>query len=404
MTAPALHLADVISRFGPAFLASHAPSLLPNQNVVLRAIERCRTPAAGLHVEACDECGHTRLIPNSCRNRHCPRCQRLNQAQWVENQLADLLDVEYFHVVFTLPDEVASIALQNKRVVFNLLFSVASDTLRTIAADPRHLGADIGFIGVLHTWGQTLQFHPHLHCIVPGGGLSPDRSRFVRCRRGFFLPVRVLSRLFRSRFLEALRGAFTRGELCFRGSLTALLDPAAFDALLASIRAKQWVVYAKRPFGGPTQVVKYLGQYTHRIAIAESRLVSIDDTGVSFRWRDYRHEHRVRTMTLSGDEFLRRFLLHVLPRGFQRIRHVGLLSNRRRRESLALCRSLLGSPSSPLSTPKPADGEPPTASTNPSRYDLCPLCGLGRMRPLAWLPLPDPLSLSAPSPVPYDSS
>jgi len=336
-----LEVADIFRQHGDDFRLTH--SLSPEQRRVMRAIERCRTASLGGHVEQCDACGHQRIAYNSCRNRHCPKCQSLAKARWLQARLDDLLPVEYFHVVFTLPEQLASVALQNKRVVYNLLFSAASETLRTIAADPRHLGADIGFLTVLHTWDQTLRHHPHLHCVVPGGGLSVEGEGWRSCRRGFFLPVNVLARLFRRLFLQGLERAFEKGKLSFHGACAFLAQPTAFKRLLKSVRAREWWVYAKPPFGGPAQVLAYLGRYTHRVAISNQRLLSLKHGKVTFSWRDNRHSQRRSTMTLSADEFIRRFLLHVLPRGFQRIRQFGLLANRRRDE-LGRCRQLLGTP------------------------------------------------------------
>jgi hypothetical protein len=335
---PPLEVADIFRQHGPDFRLTHP--LSPEQRRVMRAIERCRTAALGGHVEQCDACGHQRIAYNSCRNRHCPKCQSLAKARWLQARLADLLPVEYFHVVFTMPEQLAAVALQNKRVVYNLLFSAASETLRTIAADPRHLGADIGFLAVLHTWDQTLRHHPHLHCVVPGGGLAVDGEGWRSCRRGFFLPVNVLARLFRRLFLQGLERAFEKGKLNFHGACAFLAQPTAFKRLLKSVRAREWWVYAKPPFGGPAQVLAYLGRYTHRVAISNHRLLSLQHGEVTFSWRDNRHGQLRSTMTLSADEFMRRFLLHVLPRGFQRIRQFGLLANRRRGE-LARCRQLL---------------------------------------------------------------
>jgi putative transposase/transposase-like zinc-binding protein len=354
---------------------------------VMRALEVCRTAPLGGHVEACDACGHTRISYNSCRNRHCPKCQALARADWLEARKADLLPVPYFHVVFTIPEPVAAIAFQNKPVVYDILFQAAAATLKTIAADPRHLGAEIGFIAVLHTWGQTLQHHPHLHCVVPGGGLAPDGEHWIACRPGFFLPVRVLSSLFRRLFLEALDAAFQAGELSFYGSLGDLAEPGRFARQIRAARGVEWVVYAKPPFGGPEQVFDYLGRYTHRVAIANSRLVQIEDGTVAFRWKDYRHHDRQKVMTLSADEFLRRFLLHVLPDGFQRIRHYGLLGNRNRVAKLAQCRRLLEAPPPPASVL--------AALTDPrDRYEaltgcslhLCPVCHVGHMERIDIVP------------------
>ena len=295
----------------------------------MSAIERCRTAALGGHVEQCDACGHQRIAFNSCRDRHCPKCQSLTRAQWLEDRRAELLPVEYFHVVFTLPQEIAAIAYQNKAMVYDLLFRATAETLRAIAADPKHLGAEIGFIAILHTWGQNLLHHPHLHCVVPGGGLSPDGQHWIACRPGFFLPVRVLSRLFRRRFLTMLQQAFAAGSLTFHNALAKLTDPRAFARYLAPTARAEWVVYAKPPFGGPQRVLEYLGRYTHRVAIANSRLLAMDERSVTFRWKDYRAKGKTRhkAMTLSPQEFMRRFLLHVLPGGFHRIRQGIVFSN-----------------------------------------------------------------------------
>jgi Zn finger protein HypA/HybF involved in hydrogenase expression len=318
----------------------------------MTAIELCRTAARGGHVEQCDQCDHQRISFNSCRNRHCPKCQSLARAQWLEDRRAELLDTQYFHVVFTLPQEIAAIAYQNKARVYGILFRAAAETLITIAADPKHLGAQIGFFAVLHTWGQNLLHHPHLHCVVAGGGLSPDGTRWISCRPGFFLPVQVLSRLFRRLFLGYLQQAFDAGELQFFSSLEPLRERPAFLRYLAPIRYAEWVVYAKPPFAGPEQVLEYVGRYTHRVAISNNRLLDIADGMVRFLWRDYRDHNRQKTMTVSADEFIRRFLLHVLPQGFHRIRYYGLLGSRHRAQKLARCRELLGMPS-----PEPSDGQ-----------------------------------------------
>lgn len=307
----------------------------------MSAIEQCRTAALGGHVEECDACAHQRIAYNSCRNRHCPKCQSLARSQWLQDRQAELLAVEYFHVVFTVPQEVAAIAYQNKAVLYNILFQATAQTLRTIADDPKHLGAEIGFIAILHTWGQNLLHHPHLHCVVPGGGISPDGQRWVACRPGFFLPVRVLSRLFRRLFLELLQQAFDGGELHFFNSLEGLQDRLTFAKYLAPLTHTEWVVYAKAPFGGPKQVLEYLGRYTHRVAISNNRLLEFSGDSVTFAWKDYRHESKNKTMRLNAHEFIRRFLLHVLPSGFQRIRSYGFLANRYRQIKLELCRKLL---------------------------------------------------------------
>src|SRR5208282_1948011 len=288
----------------------------PAQWRAMIAIERCRTVALGGHVERCGDCGHQRIAYNSCRNRNSPKCQGLERAQWLEARQAELLDVPYYHVVFTVPDVIATIAFQNQTVVYDILFRAASETLRTIAADPKHLGAEVGFLAVLHTWGQNLMHHPHLHCLIPGGGISLDGGRWIACRPGFFLPVRVLSRLFRGLFLHYLENAFAAGELNFFSAQRHLHEPAAFRRYLAPVHNTEWVVYAKRPFAGPAQVLDYVGRYTHRVAISNNRLVSMDGDRLRFRWKDYRDGNRQKTMTLAAGEFIRRFLIHVLPDGF----------------------------------------------------------------------------------------
>ena len=339
-----LEVADIFRQVGPSYREDHVTALSSGQRRVMNAIEQCRTAALGGHVEQCDSCGHQRIAFNSCRNRHCPKCQSLRRAQWLEDRQTELLPVEYFHVVFTVPQEIAAIACQNKAVVYDILFRATAETLRTIAGDPKHLGAEIGFIAILHTWGQNLMHHPHLHCVVPGGGVAPSGERWVSCRPGFFLPVRVLSRLFRRLFLAQLQLAFDTGELQFFNSLEALSNRVAFAKHLAPASRAEWVVYAKPPFGGPKQVLEYLGRYTHRVAISNNRLREFSDGAVTFAWKDYRHESRNKTMTLDAQEFIRRFLLHVLPSGFQRIRHYGLLANRYREVRLNQCRNLLAAP------------------------------------------------------------
>jgi len=379
-----LDVADIFRRYGDTYRDQAGASLSTAQRRVMTAIESCRTAALGGHVEQCDRCGHTRVWYNSCRNRHCPTCQSLARAAWIEDRTADLIDCEYFHVVFTVPHAIAEIAVQNKAVVYGILFRATADTLRTIAADPRHLGAAIGFFAVLHTWGQTVMHHPHLHCVVPGGGLSPDGTRWVACRPGFFLPVRVLSRLFRRLFLESLQTAFDTGQLRFCGSLQPLAEPSGFAAHLQPTRHTQWVVYAKRPFAGPQQVLEYVGRYTHRVAISNHRLIDMDDDQVRFRYKDYRADPSQiqKTMTLGATEFIRRFLLHVLPAGFHRIRYYGWLSHRHRTATLARCRQLLGTPAAPRIT-----GEPRPLSDYRDRYEsltgvslrTCPACHDGHM-------------------------
>jgi hypothetical protein len=378
MHRPHLEVADVFRRHGAGWRAANEGHLSLAQRRVMTAIEICRTEALGGHIERCDDCAHMRVAYNSCRNRHCPKCQWSAAQRWMEAREADLLPVPYFHVVFTLPAALAAIAFQNKAGVYGLLFQAAAETLTTIAGDAKHLGAEIGLTAVLHTWGQNLDHHPHVHCIVPGGGLSPDRGRWVRCRPGFFLSVRVLSRLFRRLFLEGLTSAFDAGQLQFFGELIALKERGAFLAYLAPCRRQEWVVYAKQPFAGPAQVLAYLARYTHRIAIGNSRLVELTDEHVRFRWKDYRANDRTKgkVMTLAVGEFMRRFLMHVLPDGFHRIRHYGLFANGRRIENLALCRERLD-----VSMPSADSGgiDKGDQSKAPVEPPPCPCCG-GRMR------------------------
>lgn len=367
-----LEVADIFRRHGEAYRQVHDGHLGRVERRTMSAIELCRTAELGGHVEGCRSCGAISVAYNSCRNRHCPKCQGQACRDWLAARQDELLPVAYFHVVFTLPAEIAAIAFQNKAVVYTILFKVVAETLRTIAADPKHLGAEIGLIAVLHSWGQTLTYHPHLHCIVPGGGVSPDGRRWISCRSGFFLPVRVLSRLFRRLFLEELRAAHDAGRLGFFGNLAHLAKPDAFARVLAEVRRLEWVVYAKPPFGGPEQVLAYLGRYTHRVAIANSRLISMDDDRVAFRWRDYRHHGRTKVMTLDADEFIRRFLLHTLPDGFHRIRHYGFLANGHRTARLDLCRRLLATPQQDDVEPDPKIAAAATALAPAHR---CPCCG-----------------------------
>jgi hypothetical protein len=373
----ALEVADIFRRHGEAYRQAHAGHLGRSERRIMGAIEACRTARLGGHIERCTDCGLVRIAYNSCRNRHCPKCQGPAQAAWLAERQAELLPVPYFHVVFTLPPRAAEIAFQNKATVYAILFRAAAEALSTIAADSRHLGAEIGFIGVLHTWGQNLQHHPHVHYLVPGGGLSPDGARWVSCRPGFFLPVRVLSRLFRRLFLEKLGAAFEAGKLGFFGALAGLANPAVFVRRLAALRRIEWVVYSKRPFAGPAAVLAYLGRYTHRVAIANSRLLELAGSKVSFRWRDYHHHNKNKVMTLAADEFIRRFLLHALPDGFHRIRHYGFLANRQRADKLTLCRKLLGEPA------RVPTGERPECRQLVA--DRCPCCG-GRMEPVGVVP------------------
>jgi hypothetical protein len=339
----ALEVADIFRAHGPAWRQAQHGHLSLGQIKVMSAIEQCRSAALGGHVLRCEACAQTDIAYNSCRNRHCPKCQASAARRWLEARQSELLPVEYYHVVFTLPAPISEIAYYNKAVMYGLLFDVAAETLRTIAADPKHLGARVGATLVLHTWGSALTHHPHVHGIVPGGGLSPDGERWIACKPGFFLPVRVLSRLFRRRFLEELDKLHRAGLLRFFGDYARLADPTAFADWLTPLRKCEWVVYAKRPFAGPEAVLTYLSRYTHRVAISNSRLLSLDEHGVTFRWKDYRAKGKTchKTMTLTADEFMRRFLLHVLPGGFHRIRHYGLLANAERKTNLAKLRELL---------------------------------------------------------------
>lgn len=377
-----LEVAEIFRRHGEAYRQEQAGHLGRSERRVMRAIAACRTAALGGHVERCTACGVIRVAYNSCRNRHCPKCQGLARAEWLADRQAELLPVPYFHVVFTVPAAAGAIAFQNKAAVYAILFRAAAETLRTVAADPRHLGAEIGTVAVLHSWGQALQHHPHVHCLVPGGGLSADGTRWIACRPGFFLPVRVLSRLFRRLFLEQLQAAHATGQLAFFGDLAALADKAVFAQQVAELRRIDWVVYAKRPFAGPEQVLAYLGRYTHRVAIANSRLVALDGDQVSFRWRDYRHHDKLKVMTLAAAEFIRRFLLHTLPDGFHRIRHYGFLANAQRAAKLALCRRLLAMPA-PIPV-APVDYRERYRQLTGISLDICPCCG-GRMEPIGVL-------------------
>jgi hypothetical protein len=386
MMAAALEVADIFRRHGEAFRQSRAGHLGRDERRVMGAIVACRTAALGGHVEQCDDCGTTRIAYNSCRNRHCPKCQGPARARWLADREAELLPVPYFHVVFTLPTPVAAIAFHNKAAVYAVLFRTAAETLLTIAADPRHLGVYLGVTAVLHTWGQTLQHHPHLHCLVPAGGPSLDGARWVTCRPGFFLPVRVLSRLFRRLFLHALRSAFAAGNLHFFGDLSSLADPAAFAALIDRLWRIDWVVFAKPPFASPRTVLAYLARYTHRVAIANNRLVSLADGTVRFTWKDYRHGGSTKVMTLPADEFIRRFLLHVLPNGFHHIRHYGLLANAGRADNIAYCRRLIAADqpdTEPAPTCERARDHDTCSKSNVAC--VCPDCG-GFMRRIAIVP------------------
>jgi hypothetical protein len=367
-----IEVADILRVAGPTFRASRAGHLSLAELKVMSAIENCRTAALGGHVEGCDACGHLRIAYNSCRNRHCPRCQGAAARDWLTEREADLLPVGYFHVVFTLPAEIAAVAFQNKAAIYDLLFRASTQTMTLIAADPRHLGARIGLTAVLHTWGSAMTHHPHVHMIVPGGGLSPDGTRWIASRPAFLLPVRVLGALFRRLFLEGLVALHAGGKLAFHGTLAHLADPRAFAGHLAPVRRKRWVVYAKPPFAGPQAVLAYLSRYTHRIAISSRRITDFDGKHVTFRVKDYRQDGaaRHRTLTLEAGEFIRRFLLHVLSRGFHRIRHYGFLTGPDRKEKLDRIRVLLGTPPAPQPATTAPDKDEPHAFR-----PTCPCCG-----------------------------
>jgi hypothetical protein len=366
MDRPPLEVADLVRAAGDAFIERSRKWINWKHVKVLLAIARCRTTALGGHLDECTRCGHRAISYNSCRNRHCPKCQTGARDRWLAARRRELLPTQYVHVVFTLPRHLAPLVLQNKKIVYDLLFRTSAETLLEVARDPKHFGAEIGFFSVLHTWSQKLELHPHVHCVVPAGGLSVDHRRWIKPRYDFFLPVEVLSRVFRGKFHEALKRAFRDGKLTFHGDLKLLAQPKTFAAWLRPPFRKDWVVYAKRPFGGPEHVLRYLGRYTHRVAISNHRLVSLADGTVTFRWRDSAHNNEQRSLPLSVDEFLRRFLLHLLPEGFVRIRNFGFLANRKRATTLPLSFQLLG-------------GAPQTqqeASTaGPSDLWSCPKCG-----------------------------
>jgi hypothetical protein len=375
-----VELADIVRTHGPA--VRQGQRLTRGQHRALRAIAACRTAALGGHTEACDRCGAIRIAYNSCRNRHCPKCQTLAKERWLTARRAELLPIEYFHVVFTLPHALNSLAQGNPRVLYHLLFQAATATLAAFGDDPRHLGGELGIVAILHTWGQTLQQHLHLHCVVTGGAVTRDGSRWLPAQRGFLFPVRALARVFRGKYLAGLRRAFDRGELRFAGSVADLAEATAFGQFLALLRASDWVVYAKPPFGGPAQVLEYLGRYTHRVALSNDRLVSVADGQVRFRWKDYARGNRLKMMTLPAEEFLRRFLLHVLPTGFVRIRHFGFLANRGRTAKLARCRALLAA------VPPPVPAAPESVAALLHRLtgvdiEACPVCHAGRLRIIA---------------------
>ncbi len=364
MSRPAVEVADILRAQGDCFLDRYQRSFGFQQLKAFRAIQRCRTAALGGHIDACPKCGHQAISYNSCRNRHCPKCQAQAREQWLAARERELLATSYFHVVFTVPHELNVLALENQRVFFDLLFTASAQTLLKVAADPKHLGAEIGVISILHTWGQNLLLHPHVHCAIPAGGLSPDHSRWIQPRYHFFLPVKVLSRVFRGKFCAGLKRFYRRKQLRCAGPAATLADPKQFRRFLRQLHRQDWVIYAKPAFGGPTKVLRYLGRYTHRIAISNHRLLAFDGERVTFRWKDYAHGGKQRNMTLLGTEFLRRFFLHVLPKGFVRIRYFGFLANRFRAHCLPLCQQLLAS-----------DRPPPSASSETTSTWHCPTCG-----------------------------
>jgi hypothetical protein len=389
--ASSIELADIVRAHGDAYRRTHR--LAPVQQTALRAIASCRTAALGGHTDTCDQCGATRTAYNSCRNRHCPKCQRATEAAWLEARQGELLPLPYFHVVFTLPHRLNALAQGNPRVLYAALFRAAADTLLTFGRDPRHLGGTIGVTAILHTWGQNLSQHVHLHCVVTGGALAPDGTRWIAAKDGFLFPVRALSTVFRAKYLDALQQAFATKALTFALGTAALSESPAFARFVAELRAEPWVVYAKRPFGGPAQVLQYLGRYTPRVAISNARLVDLRDGTVRFRWKDYADHDRSKVMALSAEEFLRRLLLHIVPRGFVRIRYFGLLANRQRHATLDRCRDVLAAPTPVVAAPAP----PPL--TIPPGVDVhrCPHCGVGVMRVTAVL-------ARVPTPAPGDSS
>ena len=390
MPTPTLELADIFRQYGPAYRQSH--SLPLHHHRALQAIETCRTPLLGGVVEWCHQCQYSHTRFRSCRNRHCPKCQGAARAKWLAQRTAELLPTEYFHVVFTPPEPIAAIAFYNQEVVYDMLFRIVAETLLSITADPKRLGVETGFFDILHTWGQNLHFHPHLHCVVPGGGLSPDHDRWIAGRRKFLLPVKVLSARFRRLFLQALAKAYANGELLFFGDLVPLCDPTAFGRYLAPLQYKKWVVYAKAPFGGPQHVLEYLGRYTHRVAISNRRLLALQNGQVSFEWKDYRDAAKSKVMTVPAAEFIRRFLQHVVPPGLQRIRYYGFLANCHRQAKLTLCRQLLATACSQL-LPQPADCRDFLAALFRTNLRLCPQCGKAILIRLLFPPCHGPVPL-----------
>jgi hypothetical protein len=379
MSRPQLEVADVVRQHGAAFLTRYGHTLSGEQQRALRAIALCRTAALGGHITQCDHCGHEAQAYNSCRHRSCPKCHGAAQATWLAAREGEVLDTPYVHVIFTLPHDLSPLALQNPRLLYGLLFHTVAQTLQDIAGDPKHLGAEIGGLAVLHTWGQQLHYHPHLHCVLPAGGLDPDGSRWVPCRPHFFLPVRVLSRRFRRLYLAELEHAYGRGQLTFVGRCRELAAPTPWQRLLATLRDKEWVVYAKEPLREPQHVLKYLARYTHRVAISNHRLVALEDGQVTFRYKDYQRGHRLRTQTLEAVEFLRRLMLHVPTHGFHRLRHFGFLANRVRQAKLAQCRTLLGHATRAQARDEATDPKTPEVSAG-EPGSVCPVCQQGRMQ------------------------
>lgn len=400
MTRHRLEVADVFREYGSGFLRRHGASLSVDQRRAFNAIVACRTSVLGGHVEQCDRCGHQQIAYNSCRNRHCPKCQGMAQARWMEARATELLPIPYFHMVFTLPEEIRPIALQNQRVVYGILFQAAAETLKELAADPKHLGAEVGILAVLHTWGSRLDFHPHVHCIVTGGGLSKDHTRWMYCKRSrkrkkhFLFPVKVASRVFRGKFIELLKRAYGKGLLAFHGSVAELSETAEFERWLNRSVRNGWVVYAKRPFGSPLRVLKYLARYTHRVAISNGRLRSVQDGRVHFDFKDYADGMKQRTTSLEAEEFTRRFMMHVVPNGFVRIRHYGFLANCHRRERLALCRKLLGV-EPPSQDDHDDDKDRDWNAVDETHARCCSACGEGTMIIIEMIYTPDAKSKPA---------
>jgi hypothetical protein len=374
-----LEVADIFRSHGPKYREAHGHEMPPRQLRAMRAIEVCRTAELGGHVEECDHCGALRISYNSCRNRHCPKCQCLDKERWLEARKKDLLPTQYFHLVFTLPEGLRPLALRNQNVLYSILFKAVSETLKELAADPKYLAAEVGFIAILHTWSQTLMDHPHLHCIVTGGGLSPDGKKWIPCKKDFFIPVKVLSRLFRGKFLAYLKEAREKAELAFPGNIAHLKEGQSFNAMLQDLYGQEWVVYCKPPFSSTETVMDYLGRYTHRVAISNDRLVRMQKDQITFRYRDRSKNDTIRLMTLDASEFIRRFLLHILPDGFMKIRHYGILSNRNRKKKLALCKKLLGVDHLQEHEKEKESWQELLARITGQDPEICPCCGKGKM-------------------------